>query len=212
MFHQTHANSVFAQSTITDSTPTNFHTTSAQEYFFQPATAVTLPLTDEFTYGSIACSHTIFDLLQAFKKVHQLNPTTRLEIICDDELATHITLWLTTHLLQDVVLLHPWQADTANIMLHWHALVVTAIHTELPCPIIEARLLKLPVLAYELDDIHDIIRDGVNGLLFPHKAWQQLAQGMLWISENNYLFQYLRIGNDSLQNFDFEEFLEQQNH
>ena len=59
-------------------------------------------------------------------------------------------------------------------MLNWHAFVLSSLWEGLPCAIVEARLLKLPVLSYNTGGIRDVIQHGKNGYLYHQKDWQKL--------------------------------------
>ena len=54
-------------------------------------------------------------------------------------------------------------------MMTWHAFVLSSLWEGLPCAIIEARLLKLPVLSYNTGGIHDVIINGENGFLYKQR-------------------------------------------
>ena len=53
-----------------------------------------------------------------------------------------------------------------------NAFILTSLWEGLPCAVIEARLQKLPVLAYDTGGIHDVIFNGSNGFLYTPKEWQ----------------------------------------
>jgi glycosyltransferase involved in cell wall biosynthesis len=177
------------------------------ETFFVPAQKTnSFPTqSNPFVFGTIACfkkQKNLFDLLQAFSLVHAHNPNTRLEIIGDGILRPDIEQWIAQHNLQSSVILHGWQHTVAEFMMHWHAFVLSSLWEGLPCAVVEARLLKLPVLSYNTGGIHDVITTGENGFLYKQKDWQSLAQGMLKITGNKELYVKLQSHNDNLEDFD----------
>lgn len=157
-----------------------------------------------FIFGTVSCfkpQKNLVDLLRAFAYVHQHNPQTRLEIIGDGTGRKEIEQYIFTHNLQDKIILHGWQPSVAPLMQQWHAFALTSLWEGLPCAVVEARLLKLPVLCYDTGGINEIINHSNNGFLYKQGHWQELAQGMLKISYDQQLYAALRNYNDMLGDF-----------
>lgn len=176
------------------------------EQFYIPACKAlpTLPTTQPFIFGTIACfkpQKNLFDLLYAFKTVHAQNTNTRLEIIGDGAQRTKIERWLTENNLTDIVTLHGWQDRVAPIMFTWHAFVLSSLWEGLPCAIVEARMLQLPIISYDTGGIQDVVHHGNNGLLCTQKAWHTLAHNMLTILNNPELYKKLSTYQDNLSDF-----------
>lgn len=168
--------------------------------------------TQTFIFGTIACfkkQKNMFDLLEAFAYVHTYNKTTRLEIIGDGILRSAIEQHIKKLHLEHAVTLHGWQQTVAPFMLNWHAFVLTSLWEGLPCAIIEARLLKLPVISYRTGGIHDVISHEQNGLLFEQKNWRELAQGMLDLSQQHATHTQLSTYKEDLTDFKDEQMIVQ---
>lgn len=170
---------------------------AVDEHFFIPAKKINnFPEHTPFIFGTVACfkpQKNIFDLLRAFAFVYEKNKNTRLEIIGDGILRNKIETWIQQHNLNLVITLHGWQKDVKKKMIHWHVFALTSLWEGLPCAIVEARLLKLPVISYDTGGITDIIEHDKNGLIYPQKEWQKLAQGMLLLSKNKALYKKLHL-------------------
>lgn len=167
-----------------------------------------------FVFGTISCfkpQKNLIDLLKAFAYVHSKNPLTRLEIIGDGAQRAELENWISEHKLERAIVLHGWQNTVAPIMKSWHAFTLSSLWEGLPCAIIEARLLKLPVLCYDTGGIKDVIISGINGFLYPQKSWELLASGMLELSTNKNLFNKLQNYNDNLHDFQNSAMLETHN-
>ncbi len=174
------------------------------EQFYIPARRCDFPDEQPFVFGTIACfkkQKNMFDMLKAFAYTHKQYPQARLEIIGDGALRHAIEQWITDHALQEVITLHGWQHTVAPIMLNWHAFVLSSLWEGLPCAVVEARLLKLPVISYATGGIPDVIKDQVNGLLVEQKDWQALAQSMLTLASQKSYHQRLSNHHDELQDF-----------
>ncbi len=181
-----------------------------QQPFYTPARATSmdtetlLSTKSTFTFGTISCfkpQKNLFDLLNAFALVHQNNSTTRLEIIGDGTQRKEIENWIAQHNLTEVITLHGWQTEVAPIMLTWDAFALSSLWEGLPCAIVEARLLKLPVICYDTGGIKDVIIHEQNGLLYKQKDWHELSQGMLALTTNKILYSQLRAYADNLDAF-----------
>ncbi len=178
---------------------------AVDQQFFIPAHKTSLHNDSVFIFGTIACfkpQKNIFDLLRAFKIVHSKHPRTRLEIIGDGILHPQIKDWIYQHNLTHVITLHGWQKQVAQFMLNWDAFALSSLWEGLPCAVVEARLLQLPVISYDTGGIHDVIFNGENGLLYKQKDWRSLADGMCSIVENKKLFNKFKNYTQDLRDFD----------
>lgn len=149
-----------------------------------------------FIFGTVSCfkpQKNLIDLLKAFTVVHHINPNTRLEILGDGVQRPKLERWIKDHDLEHAVILHGWQDNVAKFMTRWHAFTLSSLWEGLPCAIVEARLLKLPILCYDTGGIRDVVVDGCNGFLYARKNWQGLSEGMLEVSQDKDL--YLRFQN-----------------
>lgn len=169
---------------------------------FVPAS---IPINENhFIFGTIACfkpQKNLFDLLHAFERVYADNKRARLEIIGDGILRPDLEAWIMNHNLRHVITLHGWQSEVAPIMRSWHAFALTSLWEGLPCAIVEARLLKLPVISYRTGGIQDVIQDHVNGLLYNQKDWEGIASGMHSLMHDHTLYASLRTHPDNLKDF-----------
>ena len=159
---------------------------------------------EPFIFGTVACfkpQKNIFDLLHAFEHVHQKNKNTHLELIGDGTLRHEIESWVRAHNFSDVITLHGWQEKVAPLMKKWHAFVLSSLWEGLPCAIVEARLLQLPVICYDTGGIRDIIFDQENGLLVSQKDWHELAHCMLKLTQDKLLYAKLKQHKQDLRDF-----------
>jgi glycosyltransferase involved in cell wall biosynthesis len=157
-----------------------------------------------FIIGTISCfkpQKNLIDLLKAFEHAYRQNPHLRLEIIGDGQQRPALEEFIAYHNLQNVVVLHGWQLDVAPLMKRWQLFALTSLWEGLPCALIEARLLKLPIVSYNTGGISDIIHHGINGFLYPQKNWQKLSAGILMLSHDEALYAQLAYYPDNLHAF-----------
>jgi len=155
-----------------------------------------------FIFGTISCfkpQKNLFDLLRAFAWTYDHNPNIRCEIIGDGPLRGEITAWIKEHELEQVITLHGWQEQVAPIMMGWDAFVLSSLWEGLPCAIIEARLLKLPIITYDTGGIRDVVSSELNGIICPQKAWPSLAEAMHRMSLDRQLHTRLSSYQDDLE-------------
>lgn len=179
------------------------------QQFYQAARTTdmnTQPVENEpFVFGTVSSftqpGKNIPQLLHAFAHVHKQYPNTRLEIIGGGVLKKETEKWIKKNKMQHAVILHGWQDKIAPIMLTWHAFTFSSLWEGLPCAIVEARMLKLPVLSYNTGGIHEVIMHGENGFLYQQGDWQSLANGMIELMKNPHLYKKMRAYSDNLTAF-----------
>jgi glycosyltransferase involved in cell wall biosynthesis len=175
-------------------------------FFFRPATkeAVFEDPKEKFVFGTIACfkkQKNLFDLLQAFAVVQAKNKAAHLEIIGDGILRPAIEQWIKEHNLGNHITLHGWQDNVIPFLQQWDAFVLSSLWEGLPCSIVEARLMKLPVLSYDTGGIHEVISSGKNGFLYSQGKWHDLADGMLSLTQQPEHYYALKTFDDNLTEF-----------
>lgn len=176
------------------------------EQFYKPARkANPFPQNEQpFIFGTTSCfkkQKNIFDLLNAFKIVHNKKPNSVLEIVGDGILRPEIENWILKNNIKKNVVLHGWKEKVEPIAIKWHAFVLSSLWEGLPCAIVEARLLKIPVLSYNTGGIHDVILHGENGFLYNQKDVTALSSGMIKIMEDRKLFCKLQNFQENLDDF-----------
>ena len=176
---------------------------------FLPAVRATNNL---FVFGSVSClkpQKNLLDLVKAFAIVHAKNPNTRLEIVGDGVQRPLIEQAIKERDLTAAVTLHGWVSPVAPVMATWDCFVMSSLWEGLPCAVVEARLMKLPVISYNTGGIYEVIQNEVNGYLVPQKDWPALAQAMVQISQNPALQATLSRHPDALSDFQVQTMVAQ---
>jgi glycosyltransferase involved in cell wall biosynthesis len=164
-----------------------------------------------FIFGTISCfkkQKNLFDLFEAFKQCKQKNPEVKLEVIGDGHLRIDLEQWITKNNMKESIILHGWQHNVSRYLSQWHAFVLSSLWEGLPCAVIEARLLRLPVISYDTGGIHDVIYHEKNGLLAKPTYITELAQHMINISADLKFASQLQNYRDDLTDFDQKEMLQ----
>ncbi|MBM3893558.1 glycosyltransferase family 4 protein [Candidatus Dependentiae bacterium] len=180
------------------------------EKFYTPAFLPSYRTEKPFVIGTISCmkpQKNIFDLLQAFHTVYQTVqrhhlPAPRLEIIGDGEQRSQIEAWIAQRELQDHIRLLGWQAEVQQFLKQWDLFALSSLWEGLPCAIIEARLSHLPIIAYNVGGIAEVVRNGHNGYLVTPGDKNALAEKMIHLALHPSIQQALAAKNDDLIDFD----------
>ncbi|MFC1841951.1 glycosyltransferase [Candidatus Dependentiae bacterium] len=165
-----------------------------------------------FVFGTVSCfkkQKNLLDLFKAFEYAYSQNHNIKLEVVGDGHLRPEFEAWIAAHDLENKIILHGWQEKVAPFMIEWNAFVMSSLWEGLPCAIVEARLLKLPVLSYKTGGIHDVIVHGENGFLYKQGNWRELASGMLALSANQYLYKKLQDYEEDLSDFNNQQMVKQ---
>ncbi len=163
-----------------------------------------------FIIGSIACfkpQKNIIDLLKAFQHTHQTLikeglPAPQLQIIGDGEQRAMLTTWVAEHQLSQAVIFLGWQNNVLPFLANWDVFALTSLWEGLPCSVIEARLLKLPVITYNSGGIAEVIYSGKNGYIVPPGDWLTLANHLIGLARQPSLQHALGLYADDLIDFD----------
>lgn len=164
---------------------------------------------DQFIVGTVSCfkpQKNLIDLLYAFYTLYHRLPAEfqkkiKLQIIGDGVLRPSLENWIEQHGMKAHVELLGWQHEVASWMKQWDVFAMSSLWEGLPCAVIEARLSHLPVVAYNVGGIREVIQEGKNGFLIQPQAWQALADKMELLVLDSALYQSMRQFPDELGDF-----------
>lgn len=183
---------------------------AVQDDKFYPA-QVSLTSSNErdIIIGTISCfkpQKNLFDLLKAFQLLLKETPSSiqkrlRLQIIGDGVLRNEIEAWIIHQNIQTHVDLLGWQSNVADWMRTWNIFTLSSLWEGLPCAIIEARLCKLPVVAYDVGGIREVIKNGYNGFLVKPGDWNKLGEKFKQLICSQELYESMYNNSDMLDSF-----------
>jgi glycosyltransferase involved in cell wall biosynthesis len=168
---------------------------------------------EPFIFGTISCfkpQKNLQDLIKAFASVHAIKPQVRLEIVGDGVLRHELEMLIKKYNLTKHVTLHGWKHDVYPYMKQWHSFILSSLWEGLPCAIVEARLMHIPVACYDTGGIGEVIFHDTNGLLAPRGNWTMLAHHMQALASSEQLYTRLQRHRDDLSDFDIPSMI--QNH
>ena len=185
---------------------------AAVEYdkFFIPSKSINSFDDGKFIIGTVSCfkpQKNLIDLLRAFKIVINDLPEKKdrliLQIIGDGILRKDLERWVVDNNLNNNVEFLGWQSNVATWIKTWNLFVMSSLWEGLPCAIVEARLSRLPVVAYRISGIPEVIIDSKNGFLVEPGDWKMLGEKIKFfiLNQND----YFKISNHNDFLLDFHE-------
>ena len=159
--------------------------------------------------GSIGCfkpQKNLLDLLRAFEMVREnlsaaRRDAVKLEIVGDGEMRSELERWIAEHGLSESVILSGWCDDVASKLVNWDLFAMSSLWEGLPCAVVEARLSRLPVVAYDVGGINEVITDGENGFVVESGNWLALAVRMWQLVSDDKLRERCSSWSDSFDEF-----------
>lgn len=177
--------------------------------YFTPA--VVPPQADKpFTVGTISCfkpQKNLLDLLKAFADFHRIMvaagyPQPMLEIIGDGDQRSALESFVERNGLTQSVIFWGWQQDVLPFLRTWSVFALSSLWEGLPCSVVEARLCKVPVIAYDVGGIAEVVINGKNGFVVAPGDWKRLADLLVDIAQDPVFQRTLADFGDALDDFD----------
>ncbi|MCK4499088.1 glycosyltransferase [Candidatus Babeliales bacterium] len=136
---------------------------------------------NEIIIGSVGCfkpQKNLIDLLKAFKYLKDIvgpEKKMRLQILGDGVLRPSLMAWIRQHDLEQLIDLPGWQDNVESWMSSWDIFAMSSLWEGLPRAVVEARMSRLPVVAYDVGGIGEIIKNGENGFIVSPGEWEKLT-------------------------------------
>lgn len=132
------------------------------------------------TVASLKPGKNLFELLQAFqfaqKKLQKHQIILKLEIVGDGPLRPTLQGYLNYYRLNDSVYITGWTPTPMLYAQKWSAFIFTSLWEGLPCALVEAKELNIPILAYQVGGLPDLLDQST--LIYPHN-WLKLANQLI---------------------------------
>lgn len=176
------------------------------------------PINGEFVIGTISCfkpQKNLMDLLKAFNELkknrvsQEIAGKLKLEIVGDGVQRPLLEAFIREKGLEDDVRLLGWQDDVAPLLARWSLFAMSSLWEGLPCAVVEASCARLPVVAYNVGGICELIGEGEQGYLVTPGDWLTLAKKMALVVNDPALWQTLALGSDEqmLKEFEMDEMI-----
>lgn len=105
--------------------------------------------------------------IDAFAKIKNEMPETKLILVGVGEMLEECKLLTQKYNLENDVIFYGYSDDVASLLSVADVFMFTSLREGLPRVVVEASLMKVPTAAYEVEGIHEIIKDGYSGFIVP---------------------------------------------
>jgi glycosyltransferase involved in cell wall biosynthesis len=142
--------------------------------------------------GMIACfkhQKNPLDFVRVASMVGKERPQTRFISVGDGLLREKIESLIEKEKLEKRVILLGWRKDVDKIMPMFDIVVLTSLWEGLPMVLLEAMACEKPIVAYDVDGIREIVKDGVNGYLVEAGDIKELSRKITLLLANKSLSQ-----------------------
>ncbi len=135
--------------------------------------------------GSFVTEKNHIGLLSIFSKYLTVNPHAVLLLIGEGKLKQNIVDHIAKENLQENVKVLGKRLDVLNLMPLCTGLLMPSHIEGLPGVILEALWSKIPVVAYNVGGISEVVKNKETGFLIPHDDEQTFVNAMQYIKENS---------------------------
>jgi glycosyltransferase involved in cell wall biosynthesis len=96
------------------------------------------------------------------------------------------------------------QPPLAELMQKTDALILFSRYETFGCVLIEANACGLPVLVSNLPVFYEIVHHGINGIISKENTHESLAQEMMSLIKNEYVFSNSEIAENAASLYNYE--------
>jgi glycosyltransferase involved in cell wall biosynthesis len=135
------------------------------------------------TIGPFKPQKNLSDFIKMAKIVVEKLPQQKIKfLIAGDGEQRNKLLWMTKKLqLEDKIKFLSWYKDIKGLLAATDVFVMTSLWEGLPRSAVEALVAGIPVVAYAVDGLNDIVRSGENGFLVQPKDYNTLAEHIVYL-------------------------------
>ena len=159
--------------------------------------------------GRLSKEKGVFDLVQIFEKIVSSHPDWKLDMIGDGRERKQLQSYVQQHHLEDSIIFHGFQKkEYINQKLSSSSIYLMTSYTEsFGIVLIEAMSFGLPTVAFDsAEGAREIIKDGRNGFLIPHRDQEKYIQKVEQLMDSQTLRKQLGAnGREDVKKFTKEE-------
>ena len=129
--------------------------------------------------GMVACfkpQKNPLDFIKAASIVLKKSPEARFVSVGDGLMRERMERLIQKRALERKVMLLGWRKDVEEIMPIFDLVVLTSLWEGLPITLLEAMACGKPIVAYKIDGVEEIVKDGINGFLVRPKDIGELSE------------------------------------
>jgi len=124
--------------------------------------------------GQIIPRKGVSDLIQVFEKLHVINPLTQLQLLGDGEQRVELELQAKQLSSSDAIEFLGFRSDRLALLSRFSVFVMTSSLEGIPRCMMEAMAVGVPVVAYDIPGVDQLVEHDVTGLLAPYGDKEEL--------------------------------------
>ncbi len=117
-----------------------------------------------------------WDFIKLAKIISRRYPQLQFHIVGDGKLGKKMKKMVSHLGIEDRVKFWGWRKEGWKFMINFDIMVLTSLFEGQPHVVIEAMGLGIPVVAYGVDGVNDIIKDGMNGFTVSPRNLSELRE------------------------------------
>jgi len=166
------------------------------------------------TIGPFKPQKNLADFIKMAKVVVEKIPEQKIKfLIAGDGEQRNKLLWLTKKLnMEDKIKFLSWYKDIKGLLSVTDIFVMTSLWEGLPRSAVESLVAGVPVVAYAVDGLNDIVKSGKNGFLVTPKDVNSIAEQVVYLLKNQNIFnEFKKNAVETIENsFDIDYMVIQQ--
>jgi len=152
------------------------------------------------------------DLARVARAVVAKDPSVHFVLLGDGPLRAEVENWVSQQNLSANVHFTGWRRDAAEWVAGSDAFLLTSLWEGLPRALVEAGAQRKPSVAYAVNGVKDLLKEGVNGFPIEAGQWEKAAEQLLWLRQHP--VEALRMGTEARRQvetgFDIDQMVKDQ--
>jgi len=137
------------------------------------------------TVGNFKPQKNPVDAARTAKAVLKTDPSVHFLMVGDGELRASVEAYVQSEGISSQVHFLGWRQDIASLLAASNCFLLTSLWEGLPRAIVEAAVARLPVVAYAVNGVKEILIEGETGFPVPPHQTDAAAEKILWLKNHS---------------------------
>ena len=133
------------------------------------------------TVGNFKPQKNPMDIARTAKAVLEKDPAVHFLMVGDGDLRTAVEAYVQSEGIGNQVHFLGWRQDIPAILAASNCFLLTSLWEGLPRALVEAAVARLPAVAYAVNGVKEILREGDTGFPVPPHQPEAAAEKILWL-------------------------------
>jgi len=136
------------------------------------------------TVGNFKPQKNPLDVARTAKAVLEKDPSVHFLMVGDGELRAGVEGYIASHGIAGNMHILGWRQDIPAILSASNCFLLTSLWEGLPRALVEAGAARLPAVAYAVNGVKEIVREGETGFPVPPHQPEEAAEKILWLKDH----------------------------